>query len=92
MLNMIISFIDAIKRKISGVHAVVILAGVYASYSKWIDKEMKIAKTEFAIPKPIIAIQPWGAEKTSKKVKDSANIVVGWNAESVVSAIRNLSE
>jgi len=82
---------EAIKNKIQGVHAVIILAGVYASYSKWIDKEIKIAKTEFTAPKPIIAIQPWGAEKTSKKVKDNADRIVGWNTESVVRAIRELA-
>lgn len=82
---------EAIKNKISGVHAVIILTGVYASYSKWIDKEIQIAKTEFHIPKSIIAVEPWGAEKTSKKVKDNADIIVKWNTESVVSAIRELS-
>jgi hypothetical protein len=68
------------------------MAGVYSSYSKWIDKEIQIAKKGFTVPKPIIAIEPWGAERTSKIVTDNANIVVGWNTESVVNAIRNLSK
>ncbi len=82
---------EAIKNKITGVHVVLILAGVYSSYSKWIDKEIKIAKTEFMIPKPIVAIQPWGAEKTSRKVKEAADRIVGWNTDSIVSAIRELA-
>lgn len=82
---------DAIYRKISLCHVVLILAGVYSSYSKWIDKEIKIAKEEFYASKPIIAIQPWGAERTSQKVKDNADIIVGWNTESIVAAIRKFS-
>ena len=82
---------EAIKNKVNGAHVVIILAGVYSSYSKWIDKEIKIAQSEFIIPKPILAIQPWGAEKTSQKVRDAADMVVKWNTESIVSAIRELA-
>ncbi len=82
---------DAIKNKVNGVHVVLILAGVYSSYSKWIDKEIKIAQEEFSIPKPIIAIKPRGAERTSQKVKNAADKIVGWNTDSIVNAIRELS-
>lgn len=81
----------AIKNKISQSHVVLIMAGVYSSYSKWIDKEIKIAKVEFSKPKKIIAIEPWGSEKTSTLVKANADLIVGWNTESIVSAIRELS-
>lgn len=30
--------------------------------------------------KPIIAVQPWGAERTSSIVKNAADVIVGWNA------------
>lgn len=76
----------AIKQQISGCSVVLILAGVYSSYSKWIDKEIKISKEDFS--KPIIAIQPWGAEKTSLKVKKNADKIVGWNTKSIVDAIK----
>jgi ribonuclease HI len=49
---------------------IIILAGVYSSYSKWIDKEIKIAKN-FSTPKPILAIEPWASEKTSLIVKNN---------------------
>ena len=55
---------EAIKNKISQCHVVIILAGVYSSHSKWIKKEISIAKNEFSTPKKIIAIEPWGSEKT----------------------------
>jgi hypothetical protein len=39
--------------------------------------------------KPIIAVQPWGAERTSSIVKNAADVIVGWNAKSVANAVRN---
>lgn len=77
---------NAIKTQIAPVNCVVILAGVYSSYSKWINHEIAIAKKVFN--KPIIAIEPWGSEKTSKVVKDNADAVVKWQSASIVSAIR----
>jgi len=82
---------EAIKRQILPAQVVLILSGVYASYSKWIDKEVEIAKRGFLSPKPILAIEPWGAEKTSQFVKLSANKTVGWNTQSIVTAIRELA-
>ena len=80
----------AIKKQIAPSGVILILAGVYASYSKWIDKEIQIAKTEFQTPKPIIAIEPWGSQRTSVAVKNAADKIVSWNTESIVSAIREL--
>lgn len=82
---------EAIKNRVNGTHVVLIMAGVYSSYSKWIDKEIKIAQKGFSTSKPIIAIEPWGSERTSKKVKDAADLIVRWNTNSIVSAIRKLS-
>lgn len=81
----------AIHNQMQPCGIVVVLAGVYASYSKWIDKEIKIAKSGFSKPKPIIAIEPWGSERTSQIVKNNADQVVKWNTESIVSAIRELT-
>lgn len=82
---------DAIKQQIANSSIVIILAGVYSTYSKWIDKEIEIAKDGFQTPKPILAIEPFGAEKTSKKVKDNANEIVKWNTNSIVAAIKRLA-
>ncbi len=81
---------EAIKEQVSHASVVLILAGVYSTYSKWINKEIKIAQTEFVVPKPIIAVQPWGAERTSTVVKNAANKIVGWNSKSVIDAIKEL--
>ena len=82
---------EAIKRKIQPTQVVVILAGVYATHSKWINKEIDIAQNAFTTATPILAIQPWGAEKTSKVVKDAADRIVGWNTDSIVGAIRDIA-
>ena len=82
---------EAIKRQIARCGAVLILAGVYATYSKWIRKEIKICKTEFKTPKSIIAIEPWSSKKTSKLVKDNADKIVKWRTDSIVDAIRELA-
>ena len=79
---------NAIEEQIIHASVVLILAGVYSSYSKWIDKEIEIAQN---LNKPILAIEPWGSEKTSAKVKNSADRIVRWNTDSIVSAIRNIS-
>lgn len=79
---------EAIRRQISPASVVLIMAGVYSTYSKWINLEIKIAKEEFQIPKPIIAIKPLAQTNVSTVVSQSANEIVGWNTESVVAAIR----
>lgn len=77
---------EAIEAKVKGCSCVIIMAGVYASYSKWINKEIEIAKNYH---KPIIAVKYWGAERISSVVQNAADIVVGWNSKSVADAVRN---
>ena len=38
-----------------------------------------------------VAIEPWGSDPTSARVKQAADRIVKWNAESVVGAIRELA-
>lgn len=75
----------AIKEQMQPASCVLILAGVYANYSKWINIEIELAQQ---MGKTIIAIEPWGAEKTSAKVKNTADKIVKWNTDSIVDAIR----
>lgn len=81
---------EAIKEQMSHASVVLILAGLYANYSKWIDIEIDLAQNGFNKPKPIIAVEYWGAEHTSKVVKDAANEIVKWNTNSIVNAIKEL--
>lgn len=75
----------AIRNQMQHASCVLILAGVYSTYSKWINIEIKLAKE---LGKTIIAIEPWGSLRTSLIVKQAANKVVGWNTDSIVRAIR----
>lgn len=84
------ALLEAIKERMQFCDVIVILAGVYSSYSKWINKEIQLANKGFTKPKPIVAVQPWGSERTSQIVKDNAHKIVGWNASPIVSAIREL--
>ena len=79
---------EAIEAKVKGTSCVLILAGVYASYSDWINKEIDIA---VAMEKPIIAIEPWASERTSQAVKDNADKVVKWQGKSIVDAIKEIA-
>ncbi len=77
-----------LKEQIQGVHCVLVIAGMYATHSYWIEKEIK-AFLNFE--KPIIGIAPWGQEQLPLVVKESATEMVGWNTDSIVSAIRKHS-
>jgi hypothetical protein len=80
---------EAIKDQMIFCEVVLIMAGKYATYSKWIQREIKIAKEYF--DKPIVAIRPWANEQVSSVVADSADLLVGWNTNSIVSAIREVA-
>jgi len=79
---------DAIEAKMKGTSCILILAGVYASYSKWIKKEIAIAES---YGKKIIAIEPWDSDRTSQVVKNSADKIVKWQGKSIVDAIKELA-
>lgn len=79
---------EAIKAQMAPASCILIMAGVYSTYSKWINIEIELAKSGFSVPKRIIAIEPWGSEKTSTVVKNAADEVVRWQTSSIVAAIR----
>lgn len=78
----------AIRRQMAPCSVVLILAGVYATYSKWINKEIDLAKDA---SKPIIAIAPWASKRISVPVEKAADLTVRWNTECIVKAIRELA-
>ena len=74
-----------LTNKIALSNVVIILAGMYATYSEWIDYEIDEA---VRMGKYIIGVRPWGQERIPKKVQDNATIMVGWNSKSVTDAIK----
>lgn len=81
---------ERIRARMQPCHVILVLAGVYVHYSKWIDKELDLAESGFDSPKPIVAIEPWGSERTSVRVKRAADRIVKWNTDAVVRAIRDV--
>ena len=79
---------QAIKNQMVFCDVILIMAGKYATYSKWIQREIQIAKKEFS--KPIVGIRPFAHEQVSSVVSEVADRLVGWNTSSIVSAIREL--
>ena len=82
---------EAIQTQMRPCHIVLIMAGVYSTYSKWISKEIRIAKNNFSVSKPILAVRPWGQERTSTVVNDAADGFAAWNTQSILSKIRELA-
>ena len=75
----------ALRRQIRPVNCVLILAGMYAAHRKWIQKEIDIAQE---LDKPIVGIKPWGQQRIPTAVSSAAKVMVGWNTQSIVRAIR----
>ena len=75
----------AIRNQMQHASCVFILAGVYATYSKWIKIEIELVQE---MGKKIIAIEPWASEHTSTIVNNSADEDTGWNTASIVRAIK----
>lgn len=74
-------------RQISPAQVVLILGGMYAAHSAWIEYEISEAQR---MGKVIIGIKPWGQERIPLSVQNASICdPVGWNSASVVSAVRN---
>ena len=79
---------DAIDRKISSASCVLVISGMYAAHREWMQYELDAAKRMY---KPIIAIQPWGSQIMPSNVWAVATETVGWNTNSIITAIRKNS-
>lgn len=75
----------ALREQIRVANIVVVLAGMYAARSNWIQKEIDLANE---LKKPMIGIRPWGQERIPQAVQDAAKEMVGWKTDSIVVAIR----
>lgn len=64
---------------------VLAIAGIYASYSDWMQWEMDQAK-ELGLK--VIGVIPRGQERISTEVFNRSVVDVYWNADSIVDAIR----
>ncbi|MDQ0070149.1 hypothetical protein J2W34_001934 [Variovorax boronicumulans] len=76
---------EGITRQINPAQGVLIIAGMYAAHSGWIDYEIGEAKR---LGKTIIGIRPWGQERLPVKVQDASTVLVNWNSASIIEAVR----
>ena len=80
---------DGMTRQIRPAQVVLILGGMYAAHSSWIDYEISEAKR---MNKLIIGVKPWGQKRIPLSVQNASTCdPVGWNRSSVIQAIRAYS-
>jgi len=79
---------ECLTRQIRPANVVIILGGMYAAHSEWIDYEMDEA---VRMGKSIIGVRPWGQERMPQKLQDIADKIVGWNRSSIIQAARDLT-
>jgi MTH538 TIR-like domain (DUF1863) len=77
---------EGMTRQISPAQVVLVLGGMYAAHSDWIEYEIHEARR---MGKTVIGIRPWGQERVPKIVQEASVCdPVGWNRASVISAVR----
>ncbi len=74
-----------LRDQIRPADVMLVLAGMYTAYSRWMDWEMAFARR---IGTTIVGIKPWGNSQIPIVVQNNASEIVGWNTDSIVSAIR----
>ncbi|MEI8209183.1 MAG: TIR domain-containing protein [Methylococcales bacterium] len=77
---------EGMTRQLAVAQGVIILGGMYAAYSGWIDYEIKEAQR---LGKVIIGVRPWGAERIPINVQNASKVMVGWNRASIIQAVRD---
>lgn len=80
---------EGLKRRIKPTNCVLAIAAMTVPRRDIIQWEIEFAA---AIDKPIIGVRPWASRQDPKLVLNHAVKMVGWNTESIVSAIRKYSK
>lgn len=77
---------EGMTRQIAPAQVVLLLGGMYAAHSNWIDYEISEARR---MGKTMIGIRPWGQERIPVNVQNASICdPVGWNRASVIDAVR----
>ena len=76
--------VNQLDAEIKRAECFLVLAGMYAAHSGWIQSEMEAAK-EFSIP--IIAVLPRGNERFPEAVTHAAVEQVAWYRSSIIGAV-----
>ncbi|CQJ33003.1 TPA: TIR domain-containing protein [Yersinia enterocolitica] len=73
-----------LKNRITSSDVFLVMAGMYTSYSDWMQWEIETAKKNSI---PIIAVKPRGAERIPLIIQNNADVIVGWNSSTIVKNI-----
>lgn len=76
---------ELIRQEMEPASCVVIMAGIYSAYSKWINLEVELAKE---MNKKIIAIRPYESQKISELVAENADAIAYWCTDSIIGKIK----
>jgi hypothetical protein len=76
---------EGLRKQIRPASVVLILAGIYATHSDWIQFEIDFAS---GLDKSIVGLKPWGSDRIPANVDAAAAEMVGWNTSTIVDAIR----
>lgn len=79
---------EQLRKQITPVQCVIIIGGMWANHSYWIQFEMDFAKS---IGKPILGVRPRSAKVMPQLVTTTSDLVVNWNSESIVAGIRQIT-
>ena len=74
-----------ITDKIRPAQITLVISGMYAAYSDWMQYEID---ESLRMRMPVIGIMLLGQERVPLYVRDRVDVLVGWNTSSIVSAIR----
>lgn len=77
---------NMLREQIRPASKVIVISGMYAAYSEWIDFEIE---TAVDYEKYIIGLKPWDQQRVPTKIQDNADVMVGWNKKSLIDAILN---
>ncbi len=76
----------AVRNQMRPAEVFLIIAGMYAAHSDWIDFELAFARR---IGRPVIGIWRRGSERMPITIRRAATDIVGWNGISILRAIRH---
>jgi 4-hydroxy-3-methylbut-2-enyl diphosphate reductase IspH len=78
---------EKLKEQVRQASVVIIIGGMYASHSDWIQYEIDVAKD---YGKKILLINRWGQQRVPLAAQQAADKVVGWNQLSIVNGNKEL--
>lgn len=79
---------EKLDNKIKLANIFIVFSWMYVNYSKWIEKEIELAKK---YNKPILVIKPYWQILIPKYLLESWTSIIWWNYENMVNEIRRIS-